>query len=45
LLPFDKPWHGLCSANFRVVLFVELHSYNTVVLEVVTEFVLCRQVT
>ncbi len=32
LLPFHKPWHGLCSANFRAVLFVKPYSYNTVVL-------------
>jgi len=32
LLPFDKPWDELCSGNSRVVLFVELHSCNTVVL-------------
>src|SRR5206468_593914 len=33
LLRFDKPSHGFCSDNSLVVLFVELHFYNTVVIE------------
>src|SRR6202040_4221253 len=32
LLPFVRPSPGSCSGNSRVVLFVELHFYNTVVL-------------
>ena len=32
LLRFDKPSHEFCSDNSRVVLFVELPFYNTVVL-------------
>ena len=32
LLRFDKPSHGFCSDNSRVVLFVDRHFYNTVVL-------------
>src|SRR5207245_5904436 len=32
LLRFDKPSHGFCSGNSRVVLFVDRPFYNTVVL-------------
>ncbi len=32
LLPFDKPSHGFCSDNSRVVPFVDRPFYNTVVL-------------
>ena len=32
LLRFDKPSHGFCSDNSRIVLFVDRPFYNTVVL-------------